>query len=197
MSSACAAAGTAARDRDRGRQHFAHGHPSPASSSWFGFPYCHKVNVRSKSPALPRRRQAEGPWSSRPPSARAGHGIRPESVINQCVTLEQLDRPTKMVYSRDGDSIGFGPRRSFRRQLPIWAPIQGGDDEERRSAHSSFREDFIVGYQLIRGISVGVPGAPAGPAPHEGTASFLLGVEGGVKAAGGEILRPERPPRAT
>ena len=26
--------------------------------------------------------------------------------------------------------------------------------------HNSFREGFIVGYKLIRGISVGVPGVP-------------------------------------
>jgi hypothetical protein len=61
--------------------------------------------------------------------------------------------------------------------------------------HNSFREGFVVGYQLIRGVSVAVPGSPAGPAPHAGTTSFLLGVEAGVKAAGGEILRPERRPR--
>jgi hypothetical protein len=59
--------------------------------------------------------------------------------------------------------------------------------------HDSFREGFIVGYQLIKGIAVGVPVAPAGPAPHGGTTSFLLGVEAGVKAAGGEILRHRRP----
>ena len=54
-------------------------------------------------------------------------------------------------------------------------------------------KSFIVGYQPIRGISVGVPGVPAGRAPHGGTTSFLLGVEAGVKAAGGEILRRRRP----
>jgi hypothetical protein len=59
--------------------------------------------------------------------------------------------------------------------------------------HASFREGFIVGYQLIRGIRVGVPGAPGGPAPHGGTTSFLLAVEAGVKAAGGEILRHRLP----
>jgi hypothetical protein len=58
--------------------------------------------------------------------------------------------------------------------------------------HGSFREGFVVGYQIIRGASVAVPGSPAGPAPHGGTTSFLLGVEAGVKAAGGEILRQTR-----
>jgi hypothetical protein len=56
--------------------------------------------------------------------------------------------------------------------------------------HSSFREGFVVGYQIIKGFTVAVPAAPAGPAPHAGTSSFLLGVEAGVKAAGGRVVRP-------
>jgi hypothetical protein len=58
--------------------------------------------------------------------------------------------------------------------------------------HDSFREGFIVGYQLIKGVSVAVPAAPAGPAPHGGTTSFLLGIREGVKAAGGEIVDSSR-----
>jgi hypothetical protein len=53
--------------------------------------------------------------------------------------------------------------------------------------HDSFREGFAVGYQLIRGISVGVPATPAGPAPHGGTTSYLLGVKAGIRAAGAEL----------
>jgi len=53
--------------------------------------------------------------------------------------------------------------------------------------HDSFREGFIVGYQLIKGIAVGVPAAPGGPAPHGGTTSFLLGIREGIKAAGGTL----------
>lgn len=60
--------------------------------------------------------------------------------------------------------------------------------------HESFREGFIVGYQMIKGVSVGVPGAPAGPAPHAGTSSFLLGVKAGIRAAGGEVLGPDQKP---
>ena len=60
--------------------------------------------------------------------------------------------------------------------------------------HDSFREGFIVGYQLIRGVNVGVPGAPGGPGAHGGTSSFLLGVKAGIRAAGGELLGPNRQP---
>ena len=60
--------------------------------------------------------------------------------------------------------------------------------------HGSFREGFNVGYQLIKGINVGVPGAPGGPGAHGGTSSFLLGVKAGIRAAGGEILGPDKLP---
>ena len=53
--------------------------------------------------------------------------------------------------------------------------------------HDSFREGFIVGYQLIKGISVGIPGSPGGTAPHGGTTSFLLGIRAGIAAAGGTV----------
>jgi hypothetical protein len=40
--------------------------------------------------------------------------------------------------------------------------------------HNSFREGFIVGYQLIRGISIGVPGARLAPRRTEGQLHFSL-----------------------
>jgi hypothetical protein len=60
--------------------------------------------------------------------------------------------------------------------------------------HGSFREGFNVGYQLIRGVSAAVPGAPGGPGPHAGTGSFLLGVTAGIRAAGGEVLGRDKLP---
>lgn len=60
--------------------------------------------------------------------------------------------------------------------------------------HDNFREGFIVGYQLIRGVNVGIPGAPGGPGAHGGTSRFLLGVKAGIRAAGGDILDQNRQP---
>lgn len=53
--------------------------------------------------------------------------------------------------------------------------------------HDDFREGFVVGYQIIKGIAVGVPGAPGAPAPHGNTTSFLEGIKEGIKAAGGSL----------
>ncbi len=60
--------------------------------------------------------------------------------------------------------------------------------------HDDFREGFLVGYQLVRGVNVGVPGAPGGPGAHGGTSRFLLGVIAGVRAAGGEITGADGKP---
>jgi hypothetical protein len=60
--------------------------------------------------------------------------------------------------------------------------------------HENFREGFIVGFQLIHGIDVSVPAAPAGSAGTAGTSPFLLGVKAGIRAAGGEILGPDKHP---
>lgn len=51
----------------------------------------------------------------------------------------------------------------------------------------SFREGFVVGYQLMEGIATGVPASPAGPAPHAHITLFLLGIRAGIKAAGGTL----------
>jgi hypothetical protein len=53
--------------------------------------------------------------------------------------------------------------------------------------HDSFREGFVVDYQLVKGIAASVPGSTAGFAPHGGTTKFLEGVKEGIKAAGGQF----------
>ncbi len=58
--------------------------------------------------------------------------------------------------------------------------------------HSSFREGFVVGYQIVKGTVGAVPASPAVPAPRAGTSSFLLVAEAGVEAAGGRIIRAWR-----
>ena len=60
--------------------------------------------------------------------------------------------------------------------------------------HDDFREGFIVGFQLILGTNVGVRGAPGGPGVHGATSRFLVGVKAGIRAAGGEILGPDKQP---
>jgi hypothetical protein len=60
--------------------------------------------------------------------------------------------------------------------------------------HDSFREGFDVGYQLIMGIAVGIPGAPGGPGAHGGTTSFLLGVKAGTRAAGADLIGSDGQP---
>jgi hypothetical protein len=61
--------------------------------------------------------------------------------------------------------------------------------------HENFREGFIVGFQLMSGIiNVTVPATPPRPTVPAGTSPFLLGVIAGVRAAGGEIVGPDRQP---
>jgi hypothetical protein len=70
-----------------------------------------------------------------------------------------------------------------------WQPAAKKDAPMKSSKvpHDSFREGFVVGYQLMKGIAAGIPGSPGGPAPHGGTTSFLLGIREGIKAAGGTL----------
>jgi hypothetical protein len=60
--------------------------------------------------------------------------------------------------------------------------------------HDSFSEGFNVGYQLIKGINAGIPGAPGGPGAHGGTTSFLLGVKAGIRAAGADLIGADGQP---
>ena len=55
--------------------------------------------------------------------------------------------------------------------------------------HGDFREVFIVGYQLIRGVNTGIPGIPGQSGTPGNTTPFLQGIRAGMKAAGGPDLR--------
>ncbi|WP_456686872.1 hypothetical protein [Bradyrhizobium sp. P5_C11_2] len=56
-----------------------------------------------------------------------------------------------------------------------------------RVPHDDFREGFTVGFQLIQGIGVEPPAAPAEPDAVADTTRFLLGVRAGIAAAGGKL----------
>ena len=47
----------------------------------------------------------------------------------------------------------------------------------------SFSDGFELGYRLIKGIHVGMPGTPGNTTP------FLQGIEAGIKAAGGMLTK--------
>ena len=53
--------------------------------------------------------------------------------------------------------------------------------------HADFAECYKVGFQLIRGIAVGTPAAPAGPAAPGDTTRFLMGIRQGIKDAGRKL----------
>lgn len=55
--------------------------------------------------------------------------------------------------------------------------------------HDSFREGFIVGYQVIKGTHVGIPGIPGAPGVPGNTTAFLIGVEAGIEAAGHKLVK--------
>jgi hypothetical protein len=60
--------------------------------------------------------------------------------------------------------------------------------------HENFSEGFILGCQLIHGIDVTVtiPTLPTRLTVPAGMSPFLLGVIAGIRAAGGEILGPDK-----
>lgn len=51
--------------------------------------------------------------------------------------------------------------------------------------HNDFNEGFIIGYQVVKGINVGLPGIPGTPGTPGNTTPFLQGIRAGIKAAGG------------
>jgi hypothetical protein len=53
--------------------------------------------------------------------------------------------------------------------------------------HNDFNAGFVVGYQLIRGTAVGIPGIPGAPGTAGNTTPFLNGIRAGIKAAGGTL----------
>jgi hypothetical protein len=53
--------------------------------------------------------------------------------------------------------------------------------------HGDFKEGFVVGYQLIKGTAVGIPGTPGQPGVPGNTTAFLMGIKAGIKAAGGTL----------
>lgn len=65
----------------------------------------------------------------------------------------------------------------------------GGKVKSDKVPHNNFREGFVIGYQLIHGVAVAIPAAPAGPAPTADTSSFLLGIREGLRQAGAIIKK--------
>ncbi len=55
--------------------------------------------------------------------------------------------------------------------------------------HDDYREGFIVGYQLIRGTTVAVPGNYEPYAPYADSSYFLDGIKAGIEAAGGSLIK--------
>jgi hypothetical protein len=53
--------------------------------------------------------------------------------------------------------------------------------------HNNFDEGYKVGYQLIHGINVTIPGIHGHPGYPGTTTLFLEGIKAGIKAAGGSL----------
>lgn len=53
----------------------------------------------------------------------------------------------------------------------------------------TFAEGFEVGYKLVRGKNVGMPGTPGRPGTPGNTTPFLQGLEAGIRAAGGTLTK--------
>jgi hypothetical protein len=54
--------------------------------------------------------------------------------------------------------------------------------------HDSFREGFIVGYQLLRGIRAVIPFVPVPPDTPRNMTPFLMGIKAGLRAAGMDVV---------
>lgn len=54
--------------------------------------------------------------------------------------------------------------------------------------HDDFHEGFVVGYQLVRGTAVGLPGIPGRPGIPGNTTAFLEGIRAGIRAAGHQLV---------
>ncbi|MET3591829.1 hypothetical protein ABID26_001213 [Mesorhizobium shonense] len=55
--------------------------------------------------------------------------------------------------------------------------------------NGTFSQGFEVGYRLVKGIHVGMPGTPGEPGNPGNTTPFLQGIEAGIKAAGGMLIK--------
>lgn len=53
--------------------------------------------------------------------------------------------------------------------------------------HDDFAEGFKVGYQSVKGATAALPFTPSSPLVPLGMTPFLLGVQAGIKAAGGKM----------
>ena len=104
-----------------------------------------------------------------------------------------MGAPTK---SNNISNLGCWPLGSVKLMCNIrqWTAVEfarlweGKTAKSEKVPHDEFNEGFAVGYQLIKGTMVVVPGGPRLTRVDPNSTPFLMGIKAGLSAAGHNIV---------